>query len=70
MIKDPTARAPYGEARIQEIGRALDLLNEALEIIDSTDLPAQIGARLDAVICAVQDARVRAVFNNPAKWPN
>lgn len=39
----------------QAINRALVHLREALEILDESDIGAEFGARLDHLICLLQD---------------
>lgn len=36
--------------------KALDLLEEALQILDDADAPADIGAHADLAICRLRDA--------------
>lgn len=47
------------DAAAAEIGRAVNLLNEALVIVDTMDRP-EIGARLQHVIDSVMELRPRA----------
>lgn len=38
-----------------ELAEALKLLDQALQILDHANVPAEIGARLDHVICSVAE---------------
>ncbi len=44
----------------ESVGRALALLQEALEIVDSIGAPPEIGARLQEVIDSLEDLQDRS----------
>lgn len=56
-MREHGAHKQHDEHMQKAAGQALELLRQALKIVDAEDMPPEIGARLDHVICSLQDFR-------------
>lgn len=57
VVREHGANNWQDEAKQKAADQSLELLRESLKIVDAEETPADIGARLDHVICALQEFR-------------